>query len=135
MFMLRRSAISKIYRVGRNTALPLLNDCRPDSRYVNNFLGGSDDFLVLSFIAATGYRASSFPRRVESWILLILPLNLAYLFLLSSDLGREINFSEVSCPKSLPRHLPNVPRKKSGSKTAGEVVFLKKKLFVFSFPI
>lgn len=30
-------------------------------------------------------------------------------------------------PKSLPRHLPNVPRENHGSKTAGEAVFLERK--------
>jgi len=44
--------------------------------------------------AATVYRASSL-RRVGSRILLTLLLSLAYLILLSSDLGREISFSKV----------------------------------------
>jgi len=52
---------------------------------------------------------------------------------LSLDLGREINFSKVPRPKSLSRHLPNVPRKNVDQKTAGEVVFFKKKQYVFSF--
>jgi len=74
------------------------------------FLRLTDDFSVLSW-AATSYRTSSFLRRVGSRILLILLLSLVYLFFLSSDLGREINFSEVPCSKSLFRHSLNVPRK------------------------
>jgi len=101
----------KLYRVGRNTAPPLLNDCRPDNRCINKVPATPDDFFVLSCAAVTGYRTLSFLRRVGSRILLTLLLSLANLFLLSSDMRREINFSKVPCPKSLPWHLPNIPRK------------------------
>jgi len=122
--MFRRSVIREIYRVGCNTAplLFLIID-GPTIVVKTIFLAAPRRFLLCT--AATGYRTSSFLRRVGSRIFLTLLSNLAYLFLLSSDLGREINFSEVPCPKSLPRHSPS-PAEKPGSKIAGEVIFLKK---------
>jgi len=75
----------------------------------------------------------AFLRRAGSWILLTLFLSFSYFFLLSSDMGREINCSEVSYPSPYLGICPT-SRGKTWIKNR-EVVFLKKMYALFLLPL